>query len=116
MLARFSAVAIAVAALGLATAPAASAKLCNTAPYAEDIGPTYVSGMDVKGVTCATGKQFLITFHKCRKAPQSLSRRCRNVSGYSCRERGEKGPALYSARVTCTKGSRRIVHTFSQDR
>ena len=112
MLARSSALLVAVAAL--ASAPAAHAKQCNVQSDAENLGPSYVTSLEVKGITCARGKSLVRSYHACRKARGGIKGRCPSVRGYSCKEQRETIKTQFSAKATCTNGSRRFVHTYSQ--
>ena len=112
MFARSSALAIAVAAL--ATAPAAHAKQCNVQRDAENFGVSYVTSLEVKGVSCATGKKVVRAYHKCRKANGGIKGRCSRVLGYSCTERRESIKTQFSAKANCRSGTRRVIHTYTQ--
>ena len=113
MLARSSA--LAVAAAVLAAAPAAQAKQCNVQRDAENFGVSYVTSLEVKGVTCATGKKVVRAFHKCRKANGGIRGRCTSrVLGYACTERREAIKTQFSGKATCKNGTRRVVHTYTQ--
>jgi hypothetical protein len=80
-------------------------------------GPTYVTSLSVSGVTCRTGKSVVRAFHRCRKARGGIRGRCpRTVSvlGYHCSERRGGIRTQFSGKVTCTRGTRRVVHTYTQ--
>jgi hypothetical protein len=43
--------------------------------------------------------------------------RCGHAAGYSCtRHLIDKSSVAYDARVTCRRGSKRVVHTYQQDK
>lgn len=109
-----SAILATVLGLGLAAAPAAQAKSCQVSP-SERFGVTYVTSLTVSGVTCARGKEIVRAFHKCRKARGGIKGRCPKVLGYSCTERRTSNPAQFSSKATCTNGTRRVVHTYTQN-
>lgn len=109
-----SAVLATVLGLGLAAAPAAQAKACQVSP-SEKFGVTYVTSLSVAGVTCARGKEVVRAFHRCRKDNGGIMGRCSRVLGYRCTERRTSNPAQFSSKATCTNGTRRIVHTYTQN-
>jgi hypothetical protein len=75
-------------------------------------GTTYVLSISVKNVSCSTGKSVVRAFHACRKGK---SGHCSRASGYSCSERRfNKSRQSYDARVSCTKGSKVVKHTYTQ--
>lgn len=115
MSARSSALATLAAVLGLAaTASPALAKQCNVQRDAEKFGVSYVTSLEVKRVTCARGKKVVRAYHACRKARGGIKGRCPRVNGYRCTERRETISTQFSAKATCRKGSRRVIHTYSQ--
>ena len=104
------------AVLALAALPSAAlAKTCNVQNDADSYGVTYVTSLTVKGVSCATGKTLVRAFHKCRKAHGGIKGRCSSVNGWSCSEQRTNGPVQFSAKATCRKGGRRVVHTYTQN-
>ena len=114
MLARSSALAIAAVA-ALTAAPAAHAKQCIVQRDAENFGVSYITSLEVKGVSCATGKKVVRAFHKCRKANGGIRGRCTSrVLGYSCTERREAIKTQFSAKANCKSGTRRVIHTYTQ--
>lgn len=104
------------AVLALAVLPSSAlAKTCNVRNDADSYGVTYVTSLTVKGVTCATGKQLVRAYHRCRKANGGLKGRCPRVNGWRCSETRTTGPVQFSAKATCRKGTRRVVHTYTQN-
>jgi hypothetical protein len=80
-------------------------------------GPTYVTSLSVSRVTCATGKRVVRAFHRCRKAHGGIKGRCprtTSVLGFHCSERRGGIRTQFSGKVTCTRGTRRVVHTYTQ--
>lgn len=81
------------------------------------LGPTYVLKLRVKGgPSCAGGKNLVKLFYECRtKGSKPVSGRCTTrVSGYSCPETRDRGVGQFEAAVTCSKGSRRVFHRYTQ--
>jgi hypothetical protein len=101
----------------LAALPAtALAKGCNVQNDADSYGPTYVTSLTVKNVGCAGGKKVVRAFHRCRKAHGGIKGRCPiKVLGYRCAESRTAIATQFSAKVTCKNGTRRVVHTYTQN-
>ena len=103
---------------------AASTKTCNvrSSPKYPNANPGgYFTSLKVRGVSCSSGKRLMVAFYKCRrKGGQGVQGRCRQsrVNGLRCSERrpasGNNG-SEYNATVTCSKGSKRVVHTYQQN-
>jgi len=105
-----------LAGLVVATAPAAAAtRSCNVQNDAGTYGVTYVTSLRVTNVTCARGKTVVRAFHKCRKANGGIKGRCPRVLGYRCTENRTAIATQFSSRVVCTYGTRRVVHTYTQN-
>jgi hypothetical protein len=107
----------ALAALAVFAAPASAAtRTCNVQNDADSFGVTYVTSLKVTNVGCAGGKKVVRAFHKCRKAHGGIKGRCTTkVLGYRCKETRTAIPTQFSSKVTCTNGSRRVVHTYTQN-
>ena len=71
------------------------------------------------GTTCATGKQFVLAFYRCRTASGLAGRCTKPVLGFRCTETRKSIPTEIDARDTCTKagkaGKARIVSVWQQD-
>jgi hypothetical protein len=100
--------AVGVIAPGASPAVAKSCSIGNGRGY----GTTYVVRISVKHVSCARGKRVIRAFHACRPGKAG---RCPRVAGYRCREeRFNKSPLSYDSRVKCTRGVKRVNHTYTQ--
>lgn len=115
---RSSSLALAAAVLGagLATTPASAALKNCPIKQSESgkFGTSYVTSLKVQRVSCAYGKRLVRAFHSCRKARGGIRGRCPGVLGYRCKERRGGIRTQFSGRVSCTKGTRRVVHTYTQ--
>jgi hypothetical protein len=92
-----------------------ASQTCNPPKYP---GQGYFTGkIRVTNVGCAYGKRFVVAYYKCRtKNGKSPKGRCTSkVLGFSCTERRETIPTEIDARVTCRRGTQRIVHTYQQN-
>jgi hypothetical protein len=78
-------------------------------------GTTYVTSIGVHRVTCSKGKKVIRAYHKCRRASGGAKGRCHHrVLRFRCSERRTVGHGQFTAKVTCTRGSRRVRHTYTQ--
>lgn len=95
---------------------AASAATCSVRGQERKLGPTYTTKLSVTKVSCAAGKRLVRAYYRCRSANGGKDGRCRKrVSGYACTERRRNVIATqYDSRVTCKRGSRRVVHEYTQ--
>ena len=91
---------------------AAQAATCTPPKYP---GSGYFTKLTVTHVSCATGKKFVVSYYKCR-TKHGVSGRCvSKVSGYSCKETRTTISTEIDAKVTCTNGSKKIVHYYQQN-
>jgi len=95
------------------SAVAGTARTCSTPKYP---GVGYFTSLRVTGVGCATGRKLVVAYYHCRLRHGGTAGRCPGgVMHYRCTEKRNTIPTEIDARVTCTHGSRRIVHTYQQD-
>lgn len=108
----------ATAVLTLAAAPsAAAARDCDVQRDSGKYGPSYVTSLKVTNTSCANGKKVVRAFHRCRKAHGGIKGRCprkTSILGYRCRETRQAIGTQFTGKVTCTAGTRRVVHTYTQ--
>lgn len=106
--------AVACALLVLALAPAANAspgasaagKCHLSSKFQRHSGPSYVTSLSVRNTSCRTGKAVVRSYHRHRG----------HVSGWSCHRRIlDRSPAQYDARVTCRRGGKRVVWTYTEN-
>jgi hypothetical protein len=111
---------LAVAALGLAgavgTAGAAgpvahAAKSCKPGSYP---GDGYFTSLKVRHIGCAGGRKVMRAHYKCRTR-HGIKGRCGHVRHYRCTEKRAAISTEYNARVSCRRGSRRVVYTYQQN-
>jgi hypothetical protein len=106
-----------LAGLAFAAAPASAAtRTCNVQNDGDSFGVTYITSLKVTNVGCAGGKKLVRAFHTCRKAHGGIKGRCTTrVLGYRCTENRATGPVQFSSKVSCKNGTRRVVHTYTQN-
>lgn len=119
-LAALAAVVPALCAAGLAAESAAvaaptaqAAKSCTPPKYP---GSGYFTSLSVTGTSCATGSKLAKAYYSCRKANGGADGRCtKKVLKYSCTEKRSSISTEINAKVTCKKGSAKIVHSYQQN-
>ena len=111
----------AVAALSVAPAASADAPLASAAGSCQvgdgrGLGPTYVTRLGVKKVSCATGKKVVRAYQNCRVRNGGKRGRCGGkAAGFRCSEkRGASIPTQFDATVTCRKGKARVAFAYTQ--
>jgi hypothetical protein len=103
---------IALTALAVTGAPASAAS-CTPPKYP---GAGYFTGkIRVTNISCAYGKRFVVAYYKCRTKKGPAGRCTSKVLGFSCKEHRESIATEIDARVTCRRGTQRIVHTYQQN-
>lgn len=95
-------------------AGAAGTKTCHPAKYP---GTGYITSVKVTGVTCAKGNQVAVAYYRCRIKNGGVQGHCKaKVLGFTCKESARQAiPTEFDARVTCTKGHQKVVHTYQQN-
>lgn len=119
---------LAVVGLSGAQSPAfaAKTKTCSvkTSPKYPNKNPGgYFTSLKVRGVSCASGRNLMTKYYRCRtKNRKGIEGRCKRgtrINGLKCTESrprsGRRAGVEFNARVTCTKGSKRVVHTYQQN-
>ena len=95
-------------------APPAEAALVNCQPpHYPGLG--YFTSLTVSGTSCATGKNVAIAYYHCRLRNGVKGRCAGGVLGFRCIEKRVSIPTEIDARVSCVKGSEKVVHTYQQD-
>jgi hypothetical protein len=110
----FAALLAAAAVALLAGAPAARAATCADGRLPNGNG--YFTSLTVTKVSCKTGKRVVLAYYKCRMKKGKKARCTDKVLGFSCRElKRTQIPTEINARVGCTRGARKVVHTYQQN-
>jgi hypothetical protein len=105
--------AAAAAASAAASGPeAAAAGACKPPSYP---GSGYFTSLSVSRTSCSTGRSVARAHHACR-VKHGLRGRCtRSVLRYSCSEHRVSIPSEIDSRVTCKRGTRRVVFYYQQN-
>lgn len=97
------------------TCKAGSTKYPNSNPGG------YFTSLKVTNTTCSSGAKLMVAYYKCRRANgQGIQGKCKasKVNGLKCTEKrpsSGRTPSEFNASVTCTSGSKKIVHTYQQN-
>jgi hypothetical protein len=104
----------ALVALGATVAGASpaghAARSCAPPKYP---GQGYFTSLQVAHVSCATGKKVTLAHYRCR-IKHGRKGHCGRVLHYRCTETRRSIPTEYTSRVTCKRGSRKVVYTYEQ--
>jgi hypothetical protein len=92
-----------------------AARACAAPHYP---GNGYFTSLHVTHTSCGTGRKVARAHYHCRRA-HGVSGRCHHaVLRFHCKEHrpaSARIPTQYSSRVTCTRGSRRVVFVYQQN-
>lgn len=91
---------------------ASAARACTPPDYP---GAGYFTSLSVKGTTCRTGRRVTLAHYRCRTENGRAGRCRRHVLHYSCSETRNVIPTEINARVTCRRGSARVIYTYQQN-
>jgi hypothetical protein len=94
---------------------APSARIAATCKPPDYPGQGYFTSLSVTRVSCATGRKVALAYYRCR-IRNGRAGRCRStVLKYRCSERRTTISTEINARVTCKRGSKRVVHYYQQN-
>ena len=99
-----------------AAAPeAGAAGNCSVRGKERSLGASYVLKLSTRRVTCANARDFVKRYHRCRFRNGGRKGRCTRLSRFRCEERRfNRIDISYDANVLCTRGAKRIRHTYTQ--
>ncbi|MBA3745922.1 MAG: hypothetical protein H0W96_00255 [Solirubrobacterales bacterium] len=75
----------------------------------------FTSKIRVTNIGCAYAKKFVVAHYRCRIRNSGVDGVCRRVNDFKCTETRNRIPTEIEARVTCNRGTQRIVHTYQQN-
>jgi hypothetical protein len=92
-----------------------AARACSPPHYP---GSGYFTSLHVTKTSCSTGRKVAKAHYHCRRK-NGVRGRCHHaVRHFHCKERRPASGRIatqYNARVTCKRGSRRVVFTYQQN-
>jgi hypothetical protein len=98
---------------GVALVPAtASAATCSAPDYP---GSGYFTSLKTKKVGCKTGRKVTLAHYHCRIQHGKKGRCTHRVLRYRCTEQRTSIPTELDSRVTCKRGTRRVIYTYQQN-
>jgi hypothetical protein len=99
-----------------AKSPVASAAASCSVSKIKYPSTGYITSLKTTKVSCRTGAKVAVSFTKCRLKHGKKGKCTSKVSGYSCKEGQRQSiSSEFDARVTCKKGTKKIVFTYQQD-
>ena len=113
--------ALALAVACLAGAPAATAETAHAARSCSPPkypGNGYFTSLSVSHTSCGTGRKVALAHYHCRRKHGVRGHCHHRVLHFRCKENrpaSARIPTQYSSRVTCTRGSRRVVFVYQQN-
>ncbi len=111
--------AVAALASALAALPAGASPRARAADHSCRVphypGLGYFTSLKVSGTSCSTGSKLAVAYYHCRTHSSARGTCHSSVMGYSCKEKRVSIPTEIDGRVTCTRGSAKVVHTFQQN-
>jgi hypothetical protein len=109
---------VALAGLAGAQSSVAATKACSVPDYPNTNPGGYFTSLQVNGVSCKIGRSVAVAHYRCR-VKHGLKGRCTSkVKLYSCKEvrpADSQSEEQLNAKVTCKRGSRKVVFTYQQN-
>jgi hypothetical protein len=107
-------------ALGSAALPAGASPAARAASHSCSVphypGLGYFTSLKVSGTSCSTGSKLTLAYYRCRTRNGGKQGTCHStVMGFTCHEKRVSDPTTILGRVTCTRGSAKVVHTYQQN-
>jgi hypothetical protein len=92
-----------------------AARACSAPKYP---GNGYFASLHVTHTTCGTGRKVALAHYRCRRK-HGVRGHCHHaVLHFHCKEyrpASARIPTQYNSRVTCKRGSRRVVFVYQQN-
>jgi hypothetical protein len=109
---------VASAGAGAASPQVHAAKSCHLSTHDQThLGASYVTSLHVRKTSCRNGKAVVRAYQKCRRAHGWKGKCGHRVKGYKCKRHIQDSSSFqYDATVTCRRGTKRVTHTYTQNR
>ena len=91
---------------------------CNINGKQQDLGASYVTSIEVAGVSCGQAEKVVVAYHHCRlrtAAPAAPARRPWRASTCTEGARQSVPGVQYNATADCRKGDAEIKSTYTQN-
>jgi hypothetical protein len=118
LLALSALVLVASATAGARSPQVYAARSCHLSAHEQQhLGASYVTSLSVRKTSCSKGKAVVRAYHKCRRAHGWKGKCKHKVKGYSCKRHIRDSSSFqYDATVTCRRGSKRVTHSYTQNK
>jgi hypothetical protein len=100
------------------TSTAAALTSCNINGKQQDLGASYVTSIQVGGVSCGQAEKVVVAYHQCRQQNGGAGGTCTTaVEGFDCTEGARQSvPGVqFNATADCRKGDAEIKSTYTQN-
>jgi hypothetical protein len=100
------------------TSTAAELTSCNINGKQQDLGASYVTSIQVGGVSCSQAEKVVVAYHHCRLQNGGAGGTCTTaVEGFDCTEGARQSvPGVqFNATADCRKGDAEIKSTYTQN-
>ena len=97
---------------------AAALSSCDINGRQQDLGASYVTSIQVAGVSCGQAEKVVVAYHRCRLQNGGAGGTCKTaVMGFDCTEGARQSvPGVqYNATADCRKGDVEIKSTYTQN-
>jgi hypothetical protein len=100
------------------TSTAAALTSCDINGKQQDLGASYVTSIQVAGVSCGQAEKVVVAYHHCRQQNGGAGGTCTTaVQGFDCTEGARQSvPGVqFNATADCRKGDAEIKSTYTQN-
>jgi hypothetical protein len=97
---------------------AASLSSCDINGKQQNLGASYVTSIDVSGVSCGQAEKVVTAYHQCRQSNGGAGGTCDTaVMGFTCTEGARQSvPGVqFNASADCRKGDAEIKSSYTQN-
>jgi hypothetical protein len=91
---------------------------CDINGKQQNLGASYVTSLQVAGVSCGQAEKVVVAYHHCRLQNGGAGGTCKTpVQGFDCTEGARQSvPGVqYNATADCRKGDAEIKSTYTQN-
>jgi hypothetical protein len=111
---------LAVTVLVAAQTSSAATRGCSAPKEPAGLNGGYFTELRATNVTCASARKLVLAYYRCRVERGGVRGTCnrRTVNGLYCRETRPsnlQSDTQINARVTCTKGTKKVRHSYQQN-
>ena len=103
---------------GSTTTSAANLSSCDINGKQQNLGASYVTSIDVSGVSCGQAEKVVTGYHRCRQSNGGAGGTCDTaVMGFTCTEGARQSvPGVqFNATADCHKGDAEIKSSYTQN-